>query len=307
MCDIHQVNLAGVDLNLLVVLHAVLEERSATKAAARLHLTQPAVSNALARLRILLRDPLVVRAGGGLSPTAAALAVQPRLAEALSMLDGIVHDLDHLDLSTTTREWAIAFAELYGPLLLPGLHERLQRDAPRSTLRVAALDRITVTDALATGELDLYLGVPTTTAPAWRSEPVFTDDVVGIIARHHPAAQEVMTIERFVALPHVHVRITAGRGREVDDALARLGRTRSVQLVVGHYGSLFAVVERGNCIAVAPRRLAEHHCRKGELALFEVPLDLPVHDVRVYWHARSDNDAGVVALRSMIHDVLAVS
>jgi DNA-binding transcriptional LysR family regulator len=156
------VNIASVDLNLFVVLHAVLEERSATKAAARLHLTQSAVSNSLARLRLLLGDPLVVRAGRGLSPTPAALAVQPRLEAALHLLEGIVHDLDDFDMSSTTREWVIAFAELYSPLLLPELQRRLQREAPHSSLRVMTLDRISATDALATGELDLYLGVPTT-------------------------------------------------------------------------------------------------------------------------------------------------
>ena len=304
MCDIHLVNLASVDLNLLVVLDAVLDERSATRAAARLHTTQPTVSNALARLRLLLGDPLVVRSGRGLSPTPAALAIQPRLKEALGLLDGIVHDLDDFELASTTREWVIAFAELYGPLLLPELHHRLQRDAPRSSLRVMALDRIAVTDALATGELDLYLGIPTTTSPAWRSEPVFSDDIVGIVARDHPAASTPMTLERFVDLPHANVEITSGRGREVDDALARLGLTRNIQLTVPYYSALVAVVENGHCVATVPRRLAHHHAGQSALHIFELPLVLPEYEIRLHWHTRVDNDPGVAALRRMIHDTL---
>jgi DNA-binding transcriptional LysR family regulator len=298
------VNIASVDLNLFVVLHAVLEERSATKAAARLHLTQSAVSNSLARLRLLLGDPLVVRAGRGLSPTPAALAAQPRLEAALHLLEGIVHDLDDFDMSSTTREWVIAFAELYSPLLLPELQRRLQREAPHSSLRVMTLDRISATDALATGELDLYLGVPTTTPAAWRSEPAFTDDIVGIIAKGHPAADQPMTLERFIALPHAHVRITPGRGQEVDDALARRGLTRKIQLTVPHYSSVFAVVESGNCVATVPRRLARYHTRRLALTMFELPLSLPNYDVRLHWHVRVDNDPGVAALKTMIHDVL---
>jgi len=297
------VNLSGVDVNLLVVLHAVLEERSATKAAARLHLSQPAVSNALARLRVLLGDRLVVRSGRGLTPTSAALAVQPRLAAALQLLDGIVNDLNDFDLATTTREWAIAFAELYGPLLLPELHVALQQQAPRASLRVMALERISVTDALATGELDLYLGVPTTTSAAWRSEPAFGDDIVGVIARDHPAIAE-MTLDEFVQHPHAHVQISAGRGREVDDALARLGRTRTVQLTVPYYSSLFSVVAKGGCIATAPRRLAEHYRHELPIDIFELPLQLPSYEVRLHWHIRVDNDPGVVALRKIIHAVL---
>ncbi|WP_335332380.1 LysR family transcriptional regulator [Mycobacterium kyogaense] len=297
-------NLSGVDLNLLVVLHAVLEERSATRAAARLHLTQPAVSNALARLRVLLDDPLVVRTGRGLTPTPAALAVQPRLDEALRLVQGIVSGLDSFDLATTTREWVIAFADLYGPLLLPGLDRRLHQLAPHSRVRILALDRISVTDALASGEIDVYMGIPTTTPAAWRSEPAFTDDMVGVIAAEHPDAAATMTLKRFVDLPHANVRISAGRGREVDDALARIGLARRVRLTVAHYSSLFPVVENGHCIAVAPRRLAEYHSRTSAISLFEVPLTLPTYDVWVFWHPRADNDPGITAFRRILHDVL---
>lgn len=307
MCQIDAVNLSGVDLNLLVVLQAVLEERSATKAAARLHLTQPAVSNALARLRVLLGDPLVVRAGRGLSPTPAALAIQPRLDTALRLVDGIVRDLNDFDMATTTREWVIAFADLYGPLVLPGLAHRLEREAPGCSVRVTALDRISVVDALATGEIDLYLGIPTTVPSAWHSEHAFNDDMVGVVAADHPDANGVMTLDRFIDLPHAHVRISAGRGQEVDDALARLGHTRRIHFTVPHYSSLFPVVENGRHIAVAPRRLAQYHARTSAIALFELPLALPTYDVRLFWHERVDNDAGTAALRSILKDILALT
>ncbi|MCG7593413.1 LysR family transcriptional regulator [Mycobacterium sp. PSTR-4-N] len=296
-------NLSGVDLNLLVVLHAVLEERSVTRAAARLHLTQPAVSNALARLRILLRDPLVVRAGRGLSPTPAALAVQPRLDEALRLVEAIVQGLDAFDLSTTTREWVIAFADLYAPLLLPGLDRRLEQHAPRSRVRVQALDRISVADALASGDIDVYVGIPTTRPAAWHSEPAFVDEMVGIIAAHHADAGSAMSLARFVELPHAHVHISAGRGREVDDALAHAGLTRRIRLTVPHYSALFPVVENGNCIAVTPRRLAEYHARTTGITLFEVPLELPTYDVKVFWHSRAANDPGIAAFRGILRDV----
>lgn len=297
-------NLVGVDLNLLVVLHAVLEERSATKAAARLHLTQPAVSNALARLRVLLGDPLVVRGGRGLSPTPAAVAIQPRLDAALRLVEGIVRDLDDFDLATTTREWVIAFADLYGPVVLPGLERRLRQEAPWSSVRVTGLDRVSVVDALATGEIDLYLGIPTTVPAAWHSEPAFTDDIVGVIAAHHPDANGVITLDRFVELPHAHVQISPGRGREVDDALARLGHTRRISLTVSQYSSLFPVVENGHCIAVAPRRLARHHALHSAISVFELPFTLPTYDVRLFWHERVDNDPGTAALRRILRDVL---
>ncbi|TQK27192.1 LysR family transcriptional regulator [Arthrobacter sp. SLBN-53] len=297
-------NLSGVDLNLLVVLHAVLQERSATKAATRLHLTQPAVSNALARLRVLLGDPLVVRSGRGLTPTPAALAIQPRLDAALQLVEGIVRDLDDFDLKTTTREWVIAFADLYGPLVLPGLDRLLQQRAPGSAIRVAPLDRISVVDALATGEIDLYLGIPTTIPSAWHSEPAFVDDMVGVMSAHRPDAGIGMTLERFVDLPHAHVQISPGRGREVDDALGRLGHARRICFTVSHYSSLFPIVENGRCIAVVPRSLARHHAQRSAITLFELPLPLPSYEVRLFWHERVDNDPGIAALRAVLRDVL---
>ncbi|CDQ44457.1 MAG: LysR family transcriptional regulator [Mycolicibacterium neoaurum] len=297
-------NLSGVDLNLLVVLHAVLQERSATKAATRLHLTQPAVSNALSRLRVLLGDPLVVRSGRGLTPTPAALAIQPRLDAALQLVEGIVRDLDDFDLTTTTREWVIAFADLYGPLVLPGLDRLLQQRAPGSAIRVAPLDRISVVDALATGEIDLYLGIPTTIPSAWHSEPAFVDDMVGVMSAHRPDAGIGMTLERFVELPHAHVQISPGRGREVDDALGRLGHARRICFTVSHYSSLFPIVENGRCIAVAPRRLARHHAQRSAITLFDLPLTLPSYEVRLFWHERVDNDPGIAALRAVVRDVL---
>ncbi|MGB3485729.1 MAG: LysR substrate-binding domain-containing protein [Mycobacterium sp.] len=189
------------------------------------------------------------------------------------------------------------------PLVLPELDRRLQQEAPRSSVQVMALDRISVADALATGEIDLYLGIPTTKPLAWNSEPAFTDDIVGVIAAHRPAANSVMTLDRFVDLPHAHVRISAQRGREVDDALARLGYTRRIRLTVSHYSSLFPVVENGHCIAVAPRRLAEYHARNSAITLFELPLAVPTYDVRLFWHARVDNDPGIAALRGILRDV----
>ena len=289
---------------MLVVLHAVLQERSATKAANRLHLTQPAVSNALARLRVLLGDPLVVRSGRGLTPTPAALAIQPRLDAALQLVEGIVRDLDDFDLTTTTREWVIAFADLYGPLVLPGLDRLLQQRAPGSAIRVAPLDRISVVDALATGEIDLYLGIPTTIPSAWHSEPAFVDDMVGVMSAHRPDAGIGMTLERFVELPHAHVQISPGRGREVDDALGRLGHARRICFTVSHYSSLFPIVENGRCIAVAPRRLARHHAQRSAITLFELPLTLPSYEVRLFWHERVVNDPGIAALRAVLRDVL---
>jgi DNA-binding transcriptional LysR family regulator len=169
---------------------------------------------------------------------------------------------------------------------------------------VVSVDRMSEADVLATGEVDVYMGIPSTTPPGWRSEPAFSEDTVGVIAAHHPDAGRTMTLDRFVELPHAHVRISPRRGREVDDALARLGRRRRIRLTVPHYSSLFPVVENGHCIAVAPRRVARHYARHSALTLFELPLELPSFDVRLFWHARVDADPGISAVRRILREIV---
>ncbi len=286
------------------MLRAVLEERSATRAAARLHVTQSAVSNALARLRVLLDDQLVVRTGRGLAPTPRALAIQRQLDAALKELESLTEDMTTFDLATTTHEWAIAFAELYGPILLPALLHRLQQEAPNASLRVMTLDQMQATGALERGEPDLYLGIPSNLPAGWRSEPAFVDGTVGIMRAGHPAACEPMTLERFVCLPHAHVRVTPERGREIDDALARVGHTRPLTLVAPYFSSVFAVVESSDCVAAVPRQLASYYSQKLAIRTFELPLNLSEHEVHLYWHARADADPGVTVLRAMIRDNL---
>ncbi len=298
-------NISRMDLNLFVVLQAVLAERSATRAAARLHVTQSAVSNALARLRSVLGDQLVVRTHRGLMPTPRAIQLQPQLDTALAALESVIQESASFDLGSSTREWAMSFAEHYAPLLLPALVRRLRDDAPNTSLRVIALDRMMATDALATGDIDLYMGIPGRRPAAWRMEALFDDETVGVMCKDHPLARARMTLERFVALPHVQARIVPERGREVDDALARVGRSRRIAVVVPHFGSVFPVVAASDCIATVSRRLALYYAKQLPIRVFNLPIDLPNLAVGLYWHVRADADPGVRALRGIIRDIFA--
>lgn len=301
---ITRMNITRIDLNLFVVLQAVLDERSATRAAARLHVTQSAVSNALARLRSILGDQLVVRTRRGLMPTPRALQLQPQLEAALTALEGVTRE-STFELRSSTREWAMSFAEHYAPLLLPTLARRLRDEAPNTSLRVIALERMFATDALATGDIDLYLGIPGRHPAAWRMETLFEDETVGVMQKHHPLARARMTLDRFAALPHVQARIVPERGREVDDALARVGRSRRIAVVVPHFGAVFPVVAASDCVAAVSRRLALYYAKQLPIRIFTLPIELPRLAVGLYWHVRADADPGVRALRGIVRDIFA--
>lgn len=297
-------NLSTIDLNLFVVLQAVLAERSATRAAVRLHVTQSAVSNALARLRGVLDNPLVVRTRRGLAPTPRALSLQPQLDAALAALESVTRESPRFDLRTTTREWAMAFAEHYGPTLLPPLVARLRKEAPDSSLRVVTLEHMAATDALATGEINLYVGIPSKRPPAWRVERLFDDDIVCVLRKTHPASRRRLTLDKFVELPHVQGRVTPNRGREVDDALARLGLSRRVVLTVPHFGTVFAVVASTDCVAAVSRRQAAYYAKRFPLRILQIPLSLPKLPVSLHWHLRADTDPAVLALRIMVREIM---
>jgi len=292
-------NFQNLDLNLLRVLDTVLTERNATRAAARLHVTQSAVSNALARLRDAFDDPLVTRTRGGLLPTPRALSLAPQLKAALAMLEALAQSPD-FDLATTTRVWRMSCAEHYGPIILPPLMARLRRDAPLASLQVVTVDQMLATDGLANGDVDLHLGVPGKRPPSWRSESLFDDEYVCILRKGHPAARKPLTIETFAHLPQVQGQVVASRGHEVDEALAQHRRTRNVVLSVPYYGAIFPVVAESDCIATVSRRHAEYFAGILPLRIIKHPLTLPTIRVSLNWHRRSDGDPSLMGLRRMI-------
>jgi DNA-binding transcriptional LysR family regulator len=286
------VNVRTLDLNLLPVLDAVLAEGNATRAAAKLGLTQPAVSNALARLRNALGDPLVVKSRRGLAPTPRAIELRDDLARALALLDQAVRPKEAFALATTRRQWSLGFAEHYGPQLLPGLMRWVEANAPLSSVRVMPLERMIVDDALAGGGVDLYVGIPGVPMPGCHARRFF-DDALVCVGREGSAPTR--TLEQLLARGHVKVEITRGRGNELEDALAPLRRAPRVALVVPSYASALEVVARTDLVAVVPRGLAE---RSGH-RLRVTPLPVPVAPLAVsmFWHRRVHADAGVKALR----------
>jgi DNA-binding transcriptional LysR family regulator len=181
------VNLTNLDLNLLLVLHVVLEERSVTRAAARLHVTPSAVSNALARLRQHVGDPLVVRSGRGLVPTAGALALAPRLAQALGTLDEVVAQVQRFE--PGHRKFVVAMGEHWQVTDVPRLMQALQRCAPDAVLQVVPVTPDT-SRRLLEGAIDISLRRIEELEPELQSSPLYSDEIVLLARRDHPMIGE---------------------------------------------------------------------------------------------------------------------
>jgi DNA-binding transcriptional LysR family regulator len=302
--------LSSIDLNLLFILHTVLREGSAAKAARQLHVTPSAISNALARLRGLLGDPLLVRQGRGLVPTPRAEALAPVLATAIEQLQVAVGVGPAFDPASSTRVFTLAAADNQLACDIPLVVARFARALPRASLRIVSPDYLIASDGLATGEVDAALAPVEAMPRGYRwLQPLFAESGVFLVRRGHRLAGRKMGRAEFNAALHIDVQIASGRpgsGARVAHRLWRRHRLRrTIALAVPHFGAAAMAAARTDYIASMPERAAALYRQLLKLEVVECPFVSPEVVSALVWHPRSDLDAGARYLRELIIDVLA--
>ena len=296
------VNIERIDLNLLHVLHAVLLEKSATRAAKRLHVTQSAVSNALSRLRQAFGDPLVVRNARGLSPTPRALALQPELEQLMRSLRSLVSGPERFEPATSTREFTLACADYCTAILGAQLVELLGRRAPSARLRFLPLEQLAEGDGLASN-IDLHLGMPPRVPSGCHSAALFDDSFACMVAKGSSSRR--FRLADYVRAQHVRVSVLNSAGDAIDRVLAERQLARNVVLTVPHFSVVPWIVERTGYVATLSRRLAETQARRFDVVLREPPLPLGKRATRMLWHERTDADPGARFLRQLVREAAA--
>ncbi len=293
-------NIEQIDLNLLPVLHAVLLERSATSAARRLHVTQSAVSNALARLRHTLGDPLLVRSARGLVPTPCALALQPGLEHIMRSLRTLVSEREAFDPTTTTREFTLACADYCTTILGARLVELLRKRAPAARLRFVPLEQLAGVDGLSSN-IDVHLGMPPRVPSGCHSATLFEDSFVCMLKADSKAPKK-LRLKDYLNAKHIRVSVLNSASDPIDRALAKLHLSRNIALVVPHFSVVPMMVEHGAYIATLSRRLAETQARLFKVTLCEPPFSLGQRSTRMLWHERSEVDPGAKFFRDLVRD-----
>ena len=294
-------NLRGVDLNLLVVLDALLEEAHVSRAADRLGLSQPATSSALERCRHLFGDRLLERAAGGMRLTPKAEALRPRLKDALAGLVDLLAPPEVLlaDLRQTVR---LLMADSLAALLLDPLVAALSRTAPGLDLVVQPWHGAPAAmEALTRGTLDLAASVFPSAGPDIRREELLREGYVVAMRRDHPAVAD-FDLDRWLSYPHV---LVSGRGEvhgALDEALARHGRVRRVGLVVPNFLLVPPLLLGSDLIALLPGRSIASEMRDG-LAVLESPVAVEGFSVHLAWHRRREGDAGVRHVAATLREV----
>lgn len=282
-----------LDLNLLVVLEAIHAEGSLTRAAQRLHLSQPALSHALARLREALDDPLFLRQGNRMVPTPRTQRLMGPLHEALGLIGEAVQEGARFDPATSRQEFRLGLRDVFEATTLPALLGRIAHQAPGVRLASVRADRRELEADLGDGRLDVALDVLLPLAPDGdiRREPLSHDRLMVVARRGHPAVRDGrLTLDAYLAAGHLLVSSRRrGPGFE-DQELARLGHERQVVLRCQHYFAACRVVESTDYLLTMPAQYAAVANAGLANVLLELPVRLAPMDVYLYWHESRDND-----------------
>lgn len=315
------VNFRTLDLNLLKVFDMVMVERHVTRAADRLAMTQPAVSNALRRLRDATQQELFVAAPGGVVPTRQAEALWPTVRAALETLRD-TFEPQPFDAGTDTRTFTVAMADATAALFVPVLADALEREQSRVALQIAPLTTRDPRGLLERGQVDAAVGyfpaVAATLAARDAATPVRREAlyrcgyVCAMRAAHPLARKQVLTLDDYCSARHLRVNFAGRPSGFVDDALERLGRQRQVAITVSQFAIAGSVVQRSDLLTVLPRSFVPAIDGSGgapdgqggtadsSLAVRPLPFEMPGIEVDLLWHARHEHDAAQRWLRETI-------
>jgi DNA-binding transcriptional LysR family regulator len=293
-----------VDLNLLPVLDALLRHRSVTRAAGELDMSQSALSAALGRLRSLLGDPLFVRTGRGLLPTARAQALAAPLAAILAQVGEQVMQAGAFDPAHDRRHLRIALSDVGTYVLWPRLLTAFRESTRSATLALARVEGDTLAAALLDGRVDLALGAYPKLAGALMQRRLFDRRFVGLVRAGHRLARRAPSVREFCAVPQVVVAGASGVQDRIDRMLRAQGLARADTVESPSYLALPPLLEVSDFLAVVPGQLAEAFAHRGDFAVVELPLRLPASTIRMHWHRRFHADAANAWLRRLVVGVL---
>lgn len=294
-------NPKAIDLNLYRVFDAIYAEHSLTRAGEILHVTQPAVSNALARLRQEFNDPLFVRSGSRMQPTPLAETMAVEVRRALRLLDNTRVTAGAFDPATSTRRFRLRLSDLLEAILVPPLLRQLQDVAPSVSLETFQGSRRDLVKDLASGEADLGMDAVLHSDPQLQHSLLCRDSYACMVRPGHPIAGKPLGIQDYLELQHV---MPSSRRRgigHVDLALRRQGLQRTILLRSQHYLLTPHVVRSTDLALSAPASLAALH----GLHCMELPFEVPPLEIRMFWHKRADSDPALNWMRSQLEAVSA--
>lgn len=281
-------NLANIDLNLFIVFDAIYTESSLTRAGQILGITQPAASNALARLRKTLDDPLFIRTAQGMIPTPLAQNIITPVRDALQLLGVSIHDSRVFEPGQATKTFRLSMTDLIEDILLPTTFQRLRANAPNVSIESLLVRRRETAKELAAGHLDLAIDVPLNHDPQLLHTKLLEDRYVCAMRQGHPlSTQSKITLKQYLDAQHIHISSRRSGLGPVDLALGKIGHQRTIVLRSQHYLMAHSVLHNSDLTITVPARFATRHT----LHYVELPVaGLAPITSHLFWHANADQD-----------------
>jgi DNA-binding transcriptional LysR family regulator len=298
-------NIASLDVRLLHWFDILMSERSVSRAAQRLNVSQPAMSLVLRRLRRIFQDPLFVRAHNEMVPTPRALELVVPIRRILEELGALVEGDASFDPQTSSGQFTITAPGYISFLLLPRLIRRMEKKAPGISFEIRAANRERAIEWLEKGEIDFRIGWIKEPHDTLRFKTLYRDQFVCLARKGHPEVGRKLTLERLCAIPHVRAMVhkDSDSGKLIDQALEAHGMRIKIALLVQDSLIVPYVVANSNLIAVLPARLAQGIARQLPIRIWPVPIKLPEQSIALYWHERTHKDAAHEWMRTQISDV----
>lgn len=298
-------NIDQLDLNLLSVFQAIYTERSISKAAVRLGVTQPAVSKSLKRLRDFTGDTLFYASGKGVAPTRTAMALAVPIQHALETVEQGLASLRSFDPATSTRTFRIGVNDLLNPILVPALVGVVRKEAPNVQLECIQQDRESPKDSLMNGAVDTCMLPGFLLDEHVTSERVWTDELVLIAAKTHPIARSnQLTPENLESLRFTMQTHSKKMLEFVDGLFRQAGINRTTSVYVADIQSVYTLVGVSDLVAVVGRNTLNFYNRDDNLVSLDLPVDLPTIEAHIAWTKSSDEDDGHRWIRNHIVSIL---
>ncbi|MHA6493170.1 LysR family transcriptional regulator [Pseudomonas borbori] len=293
-------NLNKVDLNLFIVFDAIYTEANLTRAGQIVGITQPAVSNALARLRETFNDPLFVRTAQGMVPTPMAQNIIGPVRNALQQLRISVQESRTFNPVQANKTYRISMTDLTEAVVLPPLFQRLRRLAPNVIIESMLARRRETTKELAAGRLDFAVDAPLNTDPQVRHVKLMEDRYVCAMRRGHPLSKDKISLDEYLSLTHIHISSRRSGLGYIDLSLGKMGLQRRVALRSQHYLMASTVMQSTDMVMTVPERFA----RRNDLHYVELPVnDVPSLETHLYWHESTDQDPANRWMREQIIEI----
>jgi DNA-binding transcriptional LysR family regulator len=292
-------HISQIDLNLLVVFDVIYAERNLTRASELLHITQPAVSNALGRLRRTFDDPLFVRTSEGMTPTPAARNIIDRVRKSIQLIESCIDHNEAFDPLASDQTLRCSFSEFAEAMLLPGLLARIRVSAPNMALRSYYVPRNEMPIELAAGTIDIGVDVTFVNDSNLHHAPLLDEEYVCVVRQDHPTIKRKPTMKQYLSLGHVHVSSRRKGVGTVDQSLKTLGHRRTIAARVGDYTAAPLIVAKTDLACTLPRAFA----KQAGLRAYTLPFETPSLSMHMYWHKSANADAANAWLRGLVAEV----